>query len=186
MSARYAEVDVRLQFSDVSICNTACQSANPRTVYDCVRSCNGTNHGGVDRWKIWTPSGKHTLVSYDNGIREVRFALRPGDLPDAIVEPGEHHEVAEPSPLLDPAPESNPVPVQPVQASDLPRPSPPPAAPAYSVRRPPETARADALPVSVGAVPLAVFVVLAFVFSLWFLVGAVVFGVITLVALGAD
>ena len=186
LSTKYAEVDVRLQFSEVSRCNNACQTANPYTVYDCVCSCNGTNHGGVDRWKIWTPSGKHTLISYDNDIREVRFVLRPDDLPDAIIEPAEQQEVTEPEPDPRPAAAPSPVPMPSAPVPDLAHSNVPPAAPAspaYTEHRPLEPKKAAALPVSVGAVPLVVFVFLAFVFSPWFLIGVVVFGVITLAAL---
>lgn len=85
MAGRYPTVDVRLQFSKFSRCDATCRDANPATVYDCVCSCNGTNHGGVDRWKVWVPSGRTTLVAYGE-INEVQFVLHRDDLPTLIAD----------------------------------------------------------------------------------------------------
>lgn len=79
LADRFGAVDVQLEFSNRSKCDTQCQGANPRTVFECECSCGGDNHGGAQGWKQWKPVGETTLIANERELH--RFTIQRGQVP---------------------------------------------------------------------------------------------------------
>jgi hypothetical protein len=79
LADRFGAVEVYLEFSEHSRCDQRCRDANPETVWDCVCSCLGENHGGVAYWKTWHEVAPPLLVSTTRHTQHLLF--RRGSIP---------------------------------------------------------------------------------------------------------